>query len=116
MNHKDLIGQIVATYHKHGWQLHRVLLVPETHAEISNLLELTGNVPVDHGIVDALWFTRPSHGDREAWELRLIAETPYALFEIFEAGVSEEDKEAAKQEMEDRLGRFTNRTPAETFH
>ena len=116
MNHKDLIGQIVATYHKHGWQLHRVLLVPETHAEISNLLELTGNVPIDHGIVDALWFTRRSHDGREAWELRLIAETPYALFEIFEAGVPEEDKETIRQEMEDRLGRFTTRTPSETAH
>jgi|SRR5687767_8115331 len=116
MNHKDLIGQIVATYQKHGWQLHRVLLVPETHAQISNLLELAGNVPIVQGIVDALWFTRPSNGDREAWELRLIAETPYALFEIFEANVPEEDKEVVRQEMEDRLGRFTTRTPSETSH
>lgn len=29
--------------------------------------------------IDALWFSRASPGKREAWELRLVAETQYAL-------------------------------------
>ena len=53
--------------------------------------------------IEALWFARPSHGGREAWELRLIAEQPYALFEAFEADESEEDREDARCEMENKM-------------
>jgi hypothetical protein len=50
-----------------------------------------------------LWFSRPSHEKREAWELRLISEQAYALFEVFEADESEEDREGARKEMENRM-------------
>jgi hypothetical protein len=52
---------------------------------------------------DALWFARDSHAKREAWELRLISEQPYALFEAFEATDAEEDREEARREMENRM-------------
>ena len=52
---------------------------------------------------DALWFSRPSQERREAWELRLISEQAYALFEAFEADESEEDRQDARQEMENRM-------------
>lgn len=60
-------------------------------------------MPVEEAMVDALWFSRPSHGAREAWELRLIAENPYALFETFEKDESEEQREGMRREMEARL-------------
>jgi hypothetical protein len=50
--------------------------------------------------VDALWFARASQAGREAWELRLVAEQPYALFEAFEADESEDEREEARLEME----------------
>jgi hypothetical protein len=53
--------------------------------------------------VDAMWFTRPAQGGREAWELRLVGETPYALFELFESDEAEEDREDVRREMEARL-------------
>ena len=34
MKPSDLIKQTVGTYQKHGWQLRRVLLRPETSAEL----------------------------------------------------------------------------------
>ena len=46
---------------------------------------------------------RPSHQQREAWELRLLSETQYALFETFEADETEEQREEMRQEMEARL-------------
>lgn len=52
---------------------------------------------------DALWFSRPSHAEREAWELRLISEQAYALFEAFEADETEEDRREARLEMENRM-------------
>ena len=104
MNQVERIREIVAVYLKHGWRLERLLLRPETSAElVSAGSELTEGAPVREATVDALWFARDSHEGRAAWELRLVAETPYALFETFEADEAEEDREEVRQEMEARL-------------
>jgi hypothetical protein len=91
MNNADLFGELVATYRKHGWVLRGALLQPATLAEIQSL---TGALPVKEAEFGALWFSRPSHQNREAWELRLLAQTQYALFEAFEPDETEEEREA----------------------
>ncbi|HKG46080.1 MAG TPA: hypothetical protein VKB02_05105 [Pyrinomonadaceae bacterium] len=101
MKNADLFIELTATYRKHGWQLRRVLLRPETLVELQS--QLPNDVPVKEATVDALWFSRPSHNNREAWELRLLAQTQYALFETFEADETEEDREDLRLEMEARL-------------
>lgn len=110
MNQLERIGEIIAAYRKHEWRLKRVLLRSETHRELaesgSNLFE---DVVVREAPTDALWFSRPSHAGREAWELRLAAEPPYALFETFEADESEEEREEVRREMEARLNEFAAR-------
>jgi hypothetical protein len=53
--------------------------------------------------MDAMWFARSSSGGREAWELRLVGDTPYALFELFEADETEEAREEVRREMESKL-------------
>ena len=63
--------------------------------------------------VDAMWLARASQGGREAWELRLVAETPYALFELFEADEEEEDREDVRREMEARLRDYIAPRPEE---
>ena len=112
MNQRDRIREIVATYQKHGWELRRLLLLPETRAELVDTDLTFAGVRVEHGSLDALWFSRPSFG-REAWELRLIADTPYALFETFEADGPEETHEQVRQEMEVRMKEFTTRKQSE---
>lgn len=109
MNQVDLIRQILATYQNHGWQLRRLLLLPETRAEVNKDENAFAGTRVDDANVDALWFSRPSSGKREAWELRLIAETPYALLETFAANEPEEAHEKVRQEMEARMSEFTTR-------
>ncbi|HEV7844375.1 MAG TPA: hypothetical protein VGO69_11810, partial [Pyrinomonadaceae bacterium] len=90
----ERFSETLATYSRHGWQLRRVLLRPESRAELeSSAATLFENAPVRESTCDALWFSRASHGGREAWELRLVAETPYALFETFEAEEAEEERE-----------------------
>jgi len=89
-------------YRKHGWQLRSTLLRPETRLE----LQLPEDLPVKEATFDALWFSRPSHNGREAWELRLLAQTQYALFETFEADEMEEEREDLKLEMEARLREY----------
>ncbi len=110
MKQRDRISEILATYRQHGWQLRRLLLVSETRAEEFNKDELTfEGARVDEANVDAMWFSRPSTGNREAWELRLIAENPYALFETFAADDPEEAHEKVRQEMEARMSELTTR-------
>ena len=101
MKNEDLFTELTAIYRKHGWQLRRVLLRPETHLELQPLLP--NDVLVKQATCDALWFSRPSHNNREAWELRLLAQTQYALFETFEADETEEEREDVKLELEARL-------------
>lgn len=106
MNQLQLFREILATYRKHGWRLERVLMSAATLAQAGATgdASLFENVAVQESAVDAMWFARPSHEGREAWELRLVAETPYALFELFEADEPEEDREDVRREMQARMG------------
>ena len=104
MTSVDLFMELVATYRKHGWELRSALLRPATlgvvEKEDAHLLD---NVAVKEAGFDALWFSRPSHNRREAWELRLLGQTPYALFETFEPDETEEQRDDVKHEMEARM-------------
>jgi hypothetical protein len=101
--------EIIKQYRAHGWRVARALVRPETRSE-SNLTETTlADVAMEEAPIDALWFARASHGGREAWELRLVADTPYALFETFEADEAEEDREEVRREMEARLRDYASR-------
>ena len=104
MDNAYLMGELVATYRKHGWELRSVLLQPATLAEINaQEPQLIPNLAVKEADVDALWFSRPSHNKREAWELRLLAQTQYALFEAFEPDETEEERDEVRRETEARL-------------
>ena len=98
----DLFVELLAVYRKHGWELRGALLQPATLAELSAEAALS-KVSIKEAAFDALWFSRSSHENREAWELRLLAQTQYALFETFEADETEEQREEMRQEMEARL-------------
>jgi hypothetical protein len=102
MNQIERLEEIVTTYRKHGWTLRRVLMTAETQASGTQLTVFAG-APVELAAIDAVWFSRPSHEQREAWELRLVADTPYALFETFESDELEEQREELRQEMEARM-------------
>ena len=116
---------VLAMYRKHGWRLARVLARAETLEELrgpSGDEETRGEsdegageervaasfegVGVVESEVDAMWFKRPAQGGREAWELRLVGETPYALFELFESDEAEDDREDVRREMEARLREY----------
>ena len=107
MSKAGLFMELASTYRRHGWELRGVLLQPATRAELqSQQPALLNQVVMRDAEVDALWFSRPSHNNREAWELRLLAQTPYALFETFEQEETEEERDEVKQEMEARLREY----------
>jgi hypothetical protein len=103
MDYSKLITEIVGAYQKHGWQLQRVLLRPQTRTELALGVLLLDGAQMEESLIDAMWFSRPSHQQREAWELRLLAENPFALFETFEEDETEEQREECRREMEARL-------------
>ena len=104
MNSAGLAKEIIANYKRHGWSLRHVLLRPETKTALSSEVEeLFADAELRDSDFDALWFARASHANREAWELRLISEQPYALFEAFEEDESEEERQEARLEMENRM-------------
>ena len=107
MKSVDLFMELVATYRKHGWELRSALLRPATLAVLDKQeTQLLDKLPVKEAGFDALWFSRPSHNSREAWELRLLGQTPYALFETFEADETEEQRDDLKLEMEARMREY----------
>lgn len=107
MSSIELFREIAATYRRHGWELRRALVRVETLAEISARGETIENFlegsTTRESFIDALWFARPSADRREAWELRHVAETPFALFELFEPDEAEEDREDVRREMESQM-------------
>ena len=111
MSRLNKFQEVLAQYRRHGWRLARVLARPETLAEVRGGSEEGGaliyeGAPADESEVDAMWFTRPSAEGREAWELRLVGDTPYALFELFEPDEEEEEREDVRREMEARLREY----------
>jgi len=110
MTVSELIPEIITNYTRHGWTVRRVLLRPETREALgSTTRNLFDDAQVQESGVDAVWFARASQANREAWELRLIAEQPFALFEAFEADESEEDREEARHEMENRMREYASK-------
>ena len=102
-------SEVLALYRKHGWRLERVLMSAESRDALrraggggDDALTFEG-VAVRDCDFDAMWFRRAAQGGREAWELRLVGEPPFALFELFEADEEEEDREDVRREMEARL-------------
>ena len=126
MSRLEKFQDALAMYSKHGWRLARVLARGETMDEMrsptaggesradesdaatfdKSAAATFEGVAVLESEVDAMWFTRAAQGGREAWELRLVGETAYALFELFEPDEPEEDRVDVRREMEARLREY----------
>jgi len=105
MGQLDQFRTTLATYRQYGWQLALVLMSPATLAEFRAVTggEEFESLTAREFPLDALWFVRAAEGGREAWELRLVSESPYALFELFEPDEAEEDREDVRREMEAKM-------------
>ena len=97
----EQVREILKQYQRHGWNLRRVLLSAETSENVSASLFEKAEIIASE--LNAVWFARSSDGGREAWELRYLGTTPFALVEVFEEDDEEEVREETRREMETRL-------------
>ena len=99
MTAPDTTEDIIATYQRHGWQPRRLLTSAAT-AEWAAHLDLPTS---EFRGFDAIWFSRRSRPDAEAWELRLIGGRSFALVAVINDASDEEVREAALLDVEDRM-------------
>ena len=98
------IQDILSLYAKFGWTLRRVLLSPKLMKSLADSVsEIFSDAEIIESEIDAAWFSRPSGKDKEAWELRRLSETPYALFEVFENDADADFCEERRDEIEAKL-------------
>lgn len=111
MTSAEQIREILALYQKHGWLLRRVLLSDGLRVEINELLQelFAGAEIVSSPLLNAAWFSRASGRSGEAWELRHLADVPFALVEVFPNEINDEEREKVIKEMETRLANQTSK-------
>ncbi len=100
------LAEIKATidqYDKHGWVLRRSLLSPETIAALGDGTTMHPAVEIVEPAQEALWFSRRSLPDREAWELRRLSGSPFALVIVLEDSFDDDEREALLRATEQRL-------------
>lgn len=93
------LGEVIAQYGKHGWTLRRVLLSSEPDDAVR---AAAGDAEIRRGGQNALWFSRRSRPDAEAWELRRLDGSPFALVAVIpdEADADEREEMLADTEEE----------------
>lgn len=110
MTNPDSIRETIALYEKHGWSLRRVLLSQELSArlgaDISDLFKGIRVIPSD---LDAMWFSRRSRPNQEAWELRSLGSTPFALVEVVHDTAGDDEREEVLSRTEKKIKEITSR-------
>ena len=96
----EAITEIIKQYEKHGWILRRALLSSKGRSSIPNRL---ADVDIIDSDLDALWFSRRSKPDSEAWELRRLSALPFALVAVVPTGASDEELEATLEQVVDDM-------------
>jgi len=94
------VKAVIEQYKKHGWVLRRVLFSAPLSPEVA---ELTAGASDHASEIDALWFSRRSQPDCEAWELRRLSGSPFALVQVVEDGTDPDEFEAILEAVELRM-------------
>ena len=94
------VGDIIAQYEKHGWRLRRALLSDEGRSRFAAVLPDVEDFDSD---IDALWFSRRSRPDSEAWELRRLTNLPFALVAVIRNDASEDEVEETLEQVLDEM-------------
>ena len=106
---REGIQQILNQYAKHGWTLRRVLLSSGLAAQLPEITAAFGPADVRTADLDRLWFSRSSRPGITAWELRHLANTPFALVanisDVSDAALAEEVLSQTETKMIEAIGK-----------
>ena len=105
------IEEILKQYAKHGWILRRVLLSAAAKETVP--AAIFADTDVLAADFDALWFARPAANGGEAWELRSLSATPFALVEVFDADDADEVREEVLNDLETQMKERASKTVAQ---
>lgn len=94
------VVEIIAQYEKHGWIPRRALLSDDSKQLLRQAL---GGIEIEPSDLDALWFSRRSKPDSEAWELRRLTGSPFALIAIISSEMSPAEIEATLEQVADEM-------------
>ncbi len=95
------VREIIDQYAKHGWILRRVLLSGALGNNIAE--EIFCDAEIEAREYDGLWFSRRSKAGCEAWELRRLGGTPFALVVVIDDSADAAEHEEMLQETEERM-------------
>jgi predicted Rdx family selenoprotein len=94
------VDEIIAQYAKHGWVLRRALLSDDAMRSLAKTL---GDVEIQPSDFDAVWFSRRSKPESEAWELRRLSGLPFALVAVVSSDATTEEVEATLSQVVEEM-------------
>jgi hypothetical protein len=101
---KAALTEAASVYEKYGWTLRRILLTRESLDRFSAEIQAEfPGVEIRDGGLDALWFSRRSRPDSEAWEIRRLSGTPFAILENVPDGTGQDELESILSDAEMRM-------------
>lgn len=105
MIESKLIEEILFLYKKNGWILNRVLMSAELRESLSEkeIENIFGDTEITDAEFDAVWWTRASQHNNNAWELRHLSKPPYALFELVDRNADDEEIKDVQKQLENRM-------------
>lgn len=98
------VGEIITQYEKHGWTPRRALL---SEAGSGVYRAAIGEIEVSDSQIDAIWFSRRSKPDSEAWELRRLSGLPFALVAVIPSSADDAEVAATLTRLEDEMRKRT---------
>ena len=106
---------IIEQYAKHEWTVRRAALSTASIASVgAGLASLYADIEIEESPNEALWFSRRTLPDREAWELRRLSGSPFALVAVLDDSLPEDEREELLRETEHRM--FDGSHPEPTSH
>ena len=107
------IREILEQYQRFDWVLRRILLTNKLKVHLKDDLEkLFGDAQITSSDIDAAWFSRPGKNNREAWELRIFSENPFALLETFGDEQDEAEREKILDNVQTRMAEVSSKKSA----
>ncbi|MEO5857438.1 MAG: hypothetical protein ABIR33_00670 [Pyrinomonadaceae bacterium] len=106
------IVSIIEQYSKHDWVVRRITLSSGLVAALGAEMAVRHpDIKVEESHREAIWFSRRTLPDREAWELRRLSGSPFALVALLEDAWSQDDREQVLRDTEDRMFNEVHREP-----